>query len=236
MNYSEFYKSAQETLINSLVSFWFKGRPKEQEYVRWLLEKEEPLLAEPVFQSTFPWEISNENFEEHSTKLHILEKSFVNALNSEDVSEEYRFSKERHPYKHQTKSWKTMLSGQNKTIVVTSGTGSGKTECFMIPVLQDIAHRNEKDCVQAIFLYPLNALMKSQQQRMDVWCKAMPEKSLMRFITERPRKKIKVKNIRILTIRNLSLDRKYVEIRRKFFSRIRRCSTICSLEQKIERF
>ena len=69
-----------------------------------------------------------------------------------------------------------MLSGEGKTIVVTSGTGSGKTECFMIPVLQDIANRNEKDCVQAIFLYPLNALMKSQQKRIHAWCNALPNK------------------------------------------------------------
>lgn len=69
-----------------------------------------------------------------------------------------------------------MLSGKGKTIVVTSGTGSGKTECFMIPVLQDIAQRNEKGCIQAIFLYPLNALMKSQQKRIHAWCDAIQGK------------------------------------------------------------
>ncbi len=46
----------------------------------------------------------------------------------------------------------------------------------MIPVLQDLAKTNEKNCVQAIFLYPLNALMKSQQKRIHAWCKALPEK------------------------------------------------------------
>ena len=46
----------------------------------------------------------------------------------------------------------------------------------MIPVLQDLVKTNEKDCVQAIFLYPLNALMKSQQKRIHAWCNALPEK------------------------------------------------------------
>lgn len=46
----------------------------------------------------------------------------------------------------------------------------------MIPVLQDIAQRNEKGCIQAIFLYPLNALMKSQQKRIHAWCDAIPGK------------------------------------------------------------
>ena len=128
--------------------------------MRYILSKEEPLMAEPVFQSIFPWESSKETFGDHASRLKILSTSFVEALSNEGVDEEQRFPIDRHPYKHQTKSWKTMLSGEDKTIVVTSGTGSGKTECFMIPVLQDIANRNEKDCVQAIFLYPLKAIMK----------------------------------------------------------------------------
>lgn len=174
MNYAKFYTSAQQMLIDSLISLWFRGKAKEQEYMRYILSEKEPLIAEPVFQSIFPWEESKETFEEHFSKLGILTSGFMEALSSDKVPEDFSFPKDRHPYKHQTKSWKQMLSGKGKTIVVTSGTGSGKTECFMIPVLQDIAQRNEKDCVQAIFLYPLNALMKSQQQRMDAWCKAIP--------------------------------------------------------------
>ena len=176
MNYAKFYTSAEKMLIDSLVSLWFRGKPKEQNYMRYILSKEEPLMAEPVFQSVFPWESSRETFGEHASKLKILSTSFVEALSSISVDEEQRFPLDRHPYKHQTNSWKTMLSGEGKTIVVTSGTGSGKTECFMIPVLQDIATRNEKNCVQAIFLYPLNALMKSQQKRIHAWCNALPDK------------------------------------------------------------
>ena len=176
MNYAKFYTSAEKTLIDSLVSIWFRGKAKEQAYMRYILSKEEPLMAEPVFQSIFPWESSKETFGEHASKLKILSTSFVDALSDKSIDEELRFPLNRHPYKHQTKSWKTMLSGEGKTIVVTSGTGSGKTECFMIPVLQDIATRDEKDCVQAIFLYPLNALMKSQQKRIHAWCNALPNK------------------------------------------------------------
>lgn len=173
MNYAEFYTSARRMLIDSMVSLWFKGQAKEQEYMRHILMDEEPLLAEPVFQTIFPWEESKETFEEHAGKLKLLTPSFVEALSSESIAEELRFPKDRHPYKHQTASWRQMLSNTGKTIVVTSGTGSGKTECFMIPVLQDIANRNEQNCVQAIFLYPLNALMSSQQKRIHEWCAAL---------------------------------------------------------------
>ncbi len=176
MNYANFYTSAEKTLIDSLVSIWFRGKAKEQAYMRQIFSKDEPLMAEPVFQSIFPWESSKETFSEHASKLNILSQSFVEALGSKDINEELRFPLNRCPYKHQTRSWKTMLSGDGKTIVVTTGTGSGKTECFMIPVLQDIVNRNEKNCVQAIFLYPLNALMKSQQKRIHAWCNALPNK------------------------------------------------------------
>ena len=73
------------------------------------------------------------------------------------------------PYKHQYKSWKTLLEDK-KSIVVTTGTGSGKTECFMIPLIQDLAFKqsaNRPNAVEAIFLYPLNALMEDQKERMS---------------------------------------------------------------------
>ena len=176
MNYFSFYNKAKELLIDSLASLWFKGQAREQEYIKRVLTEDEPLFAEPVFQSIFPWEESVYSFEAHSSKLGLLTSSFVNALSNEGIDKDLRFPLDRHPYKHQTESWRTMLSPRPQTIVVTSGTGSGKTECFMIPVLQDLAKTNMKDCVQAIFLYPLNALMKSQQKRIHAWCKALPEK------------------------------------------------------------
>ena len=77
MNYADFYTSAEKVLIDSLVSLWLRGKAKEQAYMRHILSKEEPLMAEPVFQSIFPWESSKETFGEHATKLHILSPSFV---------------------------------------------------------------------------------------------------------------------------------------------------------------
>lgn len=75
------------------------------------------------------------------------------------------------PYEHQYKSWKALLN-DNKSIVVTSGTGSGKTECFMVPLVhnltKDLTDGGErKKAVEAIFLYPLNALMEDQKERID---------------------------------------------------------------------
>lgn len=177
MNYLEFYKNSKRRLTDSLVSLWASGHPKEQECLRELLNEKEPLIAEPIFQTIFPWKSAKETFEEHAKDLHILDEEFVRAL-SGIKDEEFRFPSDRYPYKHQSESWKGMLVDK-KTIVVTSGTGSGKTECFIIPVLQDLYRErcksDYKEGVQAIFLYPLNALMKNQRERIHQWTKALPK-------------------------------------------------------------
>lgn len=76
------------------------------------------------------------------------------------------------PYEHQYQCWKALLKdkspdGKNMSIVVTTGTGSGKTECFMLPLVQDLLDNYRPETVQAIFLYPLNALMEDQKARME---------------------------------------------------------------------
>lgn len=174
MNYFNFYTKARERLIDTMVNLWVRGHNEEQKYLRQLLKDKEPLLAEPVFQSIFPWKSSEHTFAEHASTLHVLKPEFVEALSGNKVDSEQRFPKDRRPYKHQTESWKAMLGeAKGKTIVVTSGTGSGKTECFMVPVLQDLVNQNKQGAIQAIFLYPLNALMDSQRKRVAAWCKAL---------------------------------------------------------------
>lgn len=168
MNYSEFYKNARRRSVDTLVSIWAGGNIDYQNYLKYLLEKEERLFAEPVFQSLFPWESSSNRF---GYLLNIFSEEFIYRLN-EIQDEEYRFPSERYPYSHQELSWKALLNDK-KSIVVTSGTGSGKTECFMLPVLQDLLNHQESEAVQAIFLYPLNALIGSQKKRMNAWCKAL---------------------------------------------------------------
>ncbi|WP_230460137.1 DEAD/DEAH box helicase, partial [Sansalvadorimonas verongulae] len=86
----------------------------------------------------------------------------------------YRFPIKAEPYKHQLKAWQTLLKPEANSVVITSGTGSGKTECFMVPILQDLIRQYEEKKqplvgVNALFLYPLNALINSQQERLDAW-------------------------------------------------------------------
>lgn len=168
MNYKDFYQKAENRLTDAVLSLWATGNKQMQQYFRYLISKDS-LMSEVVFQNTFPWEADKLTFEETDT---IFQEKFISALDS-IKNEEFQFPKNRHPYKHQVKSWEALLN-ENKSIAVTTGTGSGKTECFMLPVLQDISTnaRNEQG-VHAIFLYPLNALIASQRKRMHAWCSAL---------------------------------------------------------------
>lgn len=49
----------------------------------------------------------------------------------------FDFPVEFHPFKHQNRSWRrlTSTSQQHKPTIVKTGTGSGKTECFLFPIL-----------------------------------------------------------------------------------------------------
>jgi hypothetical protein len=62
-------------------------------------------------------------------------------------------------YKHQTDALKLILSGQNA--VIATGTSSGKTLCYQIPILDDLL-RDSAPGLRAIIIYPLNALVNDQ--------------------------------------------------------------------------
>ena len=77
-------------------------------------------------------------------------------------------------YSHQFESLKTAVVDR-KNLIVTTGTGSGKTECFLFPLLYDIlkekiknksSDRHSSNAVRGLILYPLNALAEDQMRRL----------------------------------------------------------------------
>lgn len=71
-------------------------------------------------------------------------------------------------YKHQELSIRRVKEGRN--LVVTTGTGSGKTESFLLPVINYLMEQKEhgalNDGVRALIIYPMNALANDQMKRM----------------------------------------------------------------------
>ncbi|NLZ13521.1 MAG: DEAD/DEAH box helicase, partial [Thermotogaceae bacterium] len=66
-------------------------------------------------------------------------------------------------YRHQEETIRSVLSGH--PTIVSTGTGSGKTEAFLIPIVHE-AKTRPSGCLQAILLYPMNALVNDQLLRL----------------------------------------------------------------------
>lgn len=165
MRFYNIYKNCEEEARKALLSLWAPGRhPMRKPLER--LFAQEPLLAEPVFQSSFGWEqVRDEEWK------NIFNKDFLAKMKFEDGFV---------PFSHQQIAWRAAIKDK-KSIVVTSGTGSGKTVCFTYPVLNDLYEERmkvkaeggdeaEPDYIQAIFLYPLNALMEDQKKSLGENC------------------------------------------------------------------
>jgi len=137
----------------------------------------ESFLADPVLEAAFGWQVADRTMEALVGSL--LEQSLVNVLDDgnpirpDDRQDRNRFPRDREPYRHQVEAWRLLSGPDPRSVLVSSGTGSGKTECFLVPILNDLAkqrtERGRLSGVQAIFLYPLNALINSQRDRLIDW-------------------------------------------------------------------
>ena len=71
-------------------------------------------------------------------------------------------------YLHQERALRKTNQGRN--LIVTTGTGSGKTECFIIPIINHLLREAEQGSltsgVRAILIYPMNALVNDQMKRL----------------------------------------------------------------------
>ena len=90
------------------------------------------------------------------------------------------FETEHSPFVHQQQAWTSLRSslpgskGKPKSTIVATGTGSGKTECFLYPIL-DHCQKNPKPGIKAIVIYPMNALAGDQAKRFAEVIHSTPE-------------------------------------------------------------
>ena len=81
-----------------------------------------------------------------------------------DKLHSHKLPLDRKLYLHQEKAIKTIVGGHNA--VISTGTGSGKTNCFLIPVLNELLREKEEGTlgkgIRALFIYPMNALANDQ--------------------------------------------------------------------------
>lgn len=79
------------------------------------------------------------------------------------------------PYLHQQKAFDRLTGDDGRSTLVATGTGSGKTECFLYPILEYCyQHRGERG-IKALIIYPMNALATDQAKRIAELIYESPE-------------------------------------------------------------
>lgn len=143
------------------------------------LSKECQLLKGPFIQATMPYKGTHTLKE--LVEEGVLNKNIKNAF----TYDEYVVYKR---YNHQEKAIK--LVNNNRSIIVASGTGSGKTECFFIPIINELLNEFDNNTlspgVRALLIYPMNALANDQIGRLRESLKNLPQITFGRYIGETP--------------------------------------------------
>jgi hypothetical protein len=82
-------------------------------------------------------------------------------------------------YRHQYEA--LQVAKRRESYLVTTGTGSGKTLTYLIPIYDHVVRTNpEQAKVRAIIVYPMNALINSQFEALSQYAKGCPD-SPVRF-------------------------------------------------------
>ena len=135
---------------------------------RKLLDEPGVIHQRPYLESTPKYQ-TNETFEDLGLDASILE--MFTSVTADDG--ELRKLLYNPPYQHQATSARLALN-EGRSLVIMTGTGSGKTECFLLPILGKLAKEAHDhshifastSAVRAMVLYPMNALVNDQLGRL----------------------------------------------------------------------
>jgi DEAD/DEAH box helicase domain-containing protein len=127
------------------------------------------------------------------TMRQLVDRGLVHRELGKQLNRTGAFPFEFTPHKHQLESIEAAASndyprGARPAVVVTAGTGAGKTESFLIPMLNDLWQANPTPGggIQALILYPMNALVNDQVGRLDKWLEGQNRVSSFHFTSETP--------------------------------------------------
>jgi ATP-dependent helicase YprA (DUF1998 family) len=98
------------------------------------------------------------------------------------------FPLDRPLYGHQEQAVRKAVGGR-RNLAVATGTGSGKTECFLLPIVNHLLREKENGTlaqpgVRALLLYPMNALANDQVKRLRHLLADFPEITFGRYVGE----------------------------------------------------
>ena len=101
---------------------------------RRLLDKDRQLYRRPLFEPIVPYQVSN-------TAIHAAAKHVGASADVADyMVSSGLFPAKRELFQHQLDAWAASRNGN--AVVVTTGTGSGKTECYLLPVFAHLVEES----------------------------------------------------------------------------------------------
>lgn len=93
-------------------------------------------------------------------------------------------------YRHQEEAIRKIQAGRN--VVVATGTGSGKTETYLLPIIshlfETLNERSRRPAVRALLVYPMNALANDQLRRIRQLLEHEPSLTFGRYTGETPKR------------------------------------------------
>ena len=170
---ADFIDKEYREYLRSSYSF---GNDKYQDLYEKRLNEEE-LYKGPFLHMSMP-------FKKGHSLNQLIDKNIVDS----DFRKLGNIHLNRTLYLHQEKSIEKIADKRN--IVVTTGTGSGKTECFLYPIINEIMKErrngNKEPGIRAMFLYPMNALVNDQIDRLREILRSYPEITYGSFTGDTP--------------------------------------------------
>lgn len=141
-----------------------------------VIDKTSSLTKGPYLQLTPPYEPGN-------SPQTLIEEG---TLSSGFAALDHAIPLTRSLYAHQEESLRKIRNGRN--LIVSTGTGSGKTESFLVPIIDELIRQRDNGTlgpgVRALLLYPMNALANDQVKRLRELLSELPEITFGRYTGE----------------------------------------------------
>jgi len=166
----------------------FKEKWLREEFTE-AIHEPDMLVKGPILEISMP-------FKKGATLAELLNEGLLsdefNKLNTDELP------LDRELFIHQEKAIRKVLG--NRSVVIATGTGSGKTEAFLIPIINYLMREQEagtlsKPGVRALLLYPMNALANDQIKRLRKLLKNYPKITFGRYVGETEHRKDRAKEV-----------------------------------------
>lgn len=150
------------------------------------LAEPERLVKGPLLEASPPFETGHSI--EALVAEGVLHSSFRQLCDSTSHLNKPPLPRERALWVHQERAIRNVVE-HGRNLVVATGTGSGKTEAFLIPILNALMDEEEAGTlsqpgVRALLLYPMNALANDQLLRLRVLLQNYPSITFGRYTGE----------------------------------------------------